>query len=225
MPAWSYPNLADDFNRGNESPLTGDGVFTSWVAYTGPTQLDLVSGVVQPPFVGTRSNRRWSIAQYGPDVASSLEIADWYRFGGTGGEWDVYVNISGGGLVNSYRADFAVDFLGRPAFCSLRRLGATPWFYPCALALMPARIAAGDAFGIQVEARAIEFWFRTLGVWTLIDQADDAALSGGAAALPAGWGAIELVDASAGPVGCKAVDYCIGPVAAGIRRLPVLGAG
>jgi len=213
--------LIDDFQRPDENPLSDGGNWAQWSAPLAPMQL--VSHVAVPNN-GTQTNiSQWQTLFAADQVCAGI-MAQVSAAGGFGGSFYLLACSDTIGSV-AYQITLAVN---SPAhtFQSLFlfRLSDHPWSFLCSMANMPASWQAGDGLAINVNGRTIEAWYQRTGAWTLIDTADDATLSGGAAALGAGRAAIGINtgNANSPPAGWSSI-YA-GP-GGQLFRLPLLGAG
>lgn len=218
MPLPALP-LLDDFNRANETPLSDGGSWTSWGALT---QCNLVGHQAVMGAVGVNASR-WVVTTFNADQAMSATIAAWNLGGGDGGEFDLYACMNALGSA-AYKLELDVASPSpTPNYLHLRRLDpATPWLKVCTLVGISSPLVAGDQIALNVSGRIIEAWYARTGAWTLIDSADDSVLSGGAAALGAGFGGIGFnLGGTTGP----AYSAAYGGSGGQLYRLPVLGAG
>lgn len=225
MATWPNPPLLDSFLRANEIPLTGDGVTTGWAAWTGDPRPDLVSDLVQVATGGGAGVARWTLGTFAASQAASIEIAGLSSSGGQAGEFQVFCCIPNPALGTAYSLDLIVDGIFRPAHFYLRRLVDHGWIHDTLPGPTPATVTVGDAIGLGVNGRTIEAWYRSANVWTLIGTADDATLSGGAAALGAGYAAFRIANPAPTGPNVKIGQWRAGPYDQRLYRLPVLGAG
>lgn len=218
MPLPALP-LLDDFNRANETPLSDAGSWTSWGALT---QCNLSGHMAVMGAVGVNASR-WVFQTFAANQAMSATIADWNHGGGDGGEFNLYACMDGAGS-SAYKLELDVSSpIPTPNYLHLRRLDPlSPWLKVCTLVGIASPLTVGDQIALNVNGRTIEAWYARTGAWTLIDSADDAALSGGAAALGAGFGGIGFnLGGTTGP----AYSAAYGGSGGFLGRLPVLGAG
>lgn len=220
MPLPALP-LLDDFQRPDESPLSDGGNWQQWSAPLAPMQL--VSHVAVPTN-GTQTNLSQWQTTFAADQVSAGIMAQVSLAGGFGGDFYLLACSDNIGSA-AYQLHLAVTSPAKTfQLAALNRLSDHPWVKICTLVGLPATWQAGDGLALNVNGRTIEFWYARSGVWTMIDSADDAALSGGAPALGAGkmgFGG-NTGNANSPPLGWSSV---YGGVGGFLGRLPLLGAG
>lgn len=224
MANWPNPPLLDDFNRANESPLSDGGKWSLWPA-SGVAQLDLVSNVAQLTTSAGPCVELWTDSPFGPDAAASISLTSWYTLVGQGAEWRVYLSGHLAAPAYSYSVEYGIQHDGTPGYLHLRRQVDNAWFKNCTLVGLPATTSAGDQLGLGVNGRTIEAWYNAGGSWVLIDTADDAVLSGGAAALGAGYAGAGGNLSSGLATQVTFDNFHAGPYLQRPYNLPLLGAG
>jgi hypothetical protein len=200
------PALLDDFNRADENPLSKGGAWAKFPPVA-PSEMEVVGATAMPTSTSGLPASYWIPSQWGGKVAVAAAFAG-FPFGDV--DYDLYACAD---LLGSY---YSLELSTHRGILSpgtvtvnhinLRRVGS--WFHSCSLAAMPSTIAVGQQYGLFVNGRSIEAWYDDSGTganWTLIDSADDAALSG-AAALPAGYVAFGVNPA--GAVGLQVDNVC-----------------
>jgi hypothetical protein len=224
----TFPTTAvlDNTTRANENPLSNGGRWAGPIV-SGHAVFQLVANAVQ---VNTAlfsiGDEYWSVATFGPNSEAYATLSSFDTVT-SGSVYFLYTNIQTPGAVTPgyYSFRFETGSTGSIGNAQLSRNGVGGWVVVIGAigSVSPAQV--GDGFGLRVNGRIVEAWYRRSGVWAMVASANDAALSG-TTALPAGYIGVGLSFPGVSPAVVTWQAFGGGTaVISFVSRLPLLGAG
>jgi hypothetical protein len=159
--------VLDDFNRGDESPLSDAGRWSGGVGNGGEVGL-AVSGQQVACSLSTTCSAWWNASQFGPDLEASVSIP---VLPGVGNAVRVYARLQspGSAAVDGYEVRFQQQSGTDQVFIDRIDNGAIT-----SLASLSQEFVAGDRLKIRVVGSTIEAWRYSAGSWVKLGQASDS---------------------------------------------------
>ena len=166
--AFPTTGILDDFNRADETPLSGGG---NWGDRNTSQDLSLVSNRVGGAGVNQLSSEYWTVATYGPDCevyVSATRLASY----GTGSYVRLWLRIQNPGAANE--TGYMMQWLNNASGCSIFKETSREAYTSLATSSTP-RFAANDQIGMEAIGTTITVYQNGTSVLSTTDATTTGA--------------------------------------------------
>lgn len=177
--------ILDNFNRANESPLSGGGNWGAPTApFSGSAPCSLSSNAVG--YASSAGAAWWTPSTFGPDCEVYFTAVA-YDSGNSGQFFSpcLCMDVASSGA-NRYQCDIQLNAFNTVVSVQLRRQGTGGWGSSSVGTSIGGFVPGGKML-LRKTGDMLEIWLQPpSGAWTRVAAINDTLASGGAGALPAG---------------------------------------